>query len=95
MTYELAKQLKNAGFPQHDKDWHQKSCYGDACSVDLSELIEACGEAFDCLILDRDTKKWRVSWWYEHLNTDEPDKILESTPEEAVAKLYLSLHGHH
>ena len=101
MNYELAKKLKDTGFPQ-------KSKYeGDICQYDnlhhlgyyiskdnknvyvptLSELIEACGDRFSFLAVLQGTqgKIWRASvpgevfWWNG------------STPEEAVANLWLEL----
>jgi len=54
MTYELAEQLKNAGFPQNRCLCGQVPCPickgGDIENAvhypDLSELIEACGDDF-------------------------------------------------
>jgi len=61
MNYELAKRLKDTGFPQefklgswccesHGDDAYEKKCqcYGDLLvyAPTLSELIEACGEKF-------------------------------------------------
>lgn len=94
MNYELYKKLKNAGFLF-------KECDVEICTdrVDsevfngknyhyptLSELIEACGNYFSSFQLNhgetRD-KKWQAygtgHWCYG------------STPEEAVANLYLEL----
>jgi hypothetical protein len=55
MTYELAKELKDAGFPQEgdggfclDNDCKddRKTCTCIAYQPTLSELIEACGDEF-------------------------------------------------
>lgn len=47
MNYELAKQLKVAGFPL---EWHRRRGKPDEIiSPTLSELIEACGEKFTSL----------------------------------------------
>lgn len=55
MTYELAKKLKNAGFPQPKVGCHECSegheqFDNGAYAPTLSELIEACGEGFHCLV---------------------------------------------
>ena len=92
MNYELAKQLKEAGFPQPDtldvvcNDDYSKCAYAPT----LSELIEACGDEF--ATLERKLDGW---WAAFHLH-DGTLKIFTptsgKTPEEAVAKLYLALH---
>jgi hypothetical protein len=90
MTYELAKQLKDAGFPNLDwmgyltevgiKDF-EKDRRGSA----LSELIEACGDEFD--YLQHNT----IGVWTA---TDDHYTLgIGSTPEEATAKLWLALHS--
>ena len=99
MAYELAKKLKDAGFPQHDRtgEWYNvcyfQGCEKDACFPTLSELIETCGDDF--LSLEKyDGGKWeamRRTWC-----CDEHGESCEfgygSTPEEAVANLWLALH---
>lgn len=100
MNYELAKQLKDAGFLL------EKVGYGwngnKAIAIDdiryyaptLSELIEACGDGFMQLL--------NLKGSYHALNCmfDSKDfkenKYLEgtgNTPEEAVAKLWLALNN--
>lgn len=128
MTYELAKQLKGAGFEQNievgEKYYrftgHPRMGIPYQYAVNtsfithvikedevkiptLSELIEACGDDF-----------WRLEWYQkdqyihpigireedknmpEHLKWSATDKTghgcMASTPEEAVANLYLALH---
>jgi hypothetical protein len=85
MNYELAKQLKEAGFPE--TDCLCGSDYGDHPS--LSELIEACGD--NHFELERDwfngTDKWRALYWFE----GNVKSGFGSTPEEAVAKLWIAL----
>lgn len=87
MTAELAKQLKDAGFPQ------SKSAVGRSAYIPtLSELISACGEHFWNLRRVPDGK-WLASGhfktkdskipYYESANYDEP--------EAAVAELYLAM----
>ena len=93
MTYELARELKDAGFPAYDdmkplpgpeggEDWPVSNI---VITPTLSELIEACGDRFFSL------EKARVlndnfSTWSCNL-----DGELYLTPEEAVAKLWLKL----
>jgi hypothetical protein len=71
MTYELAKQLKDAGFPQNISSHAEGSWTDDLSTMDetvyfptLSELIEACGEDFNDLLrvggVDMATKKKTV-----------------------------------
>lgn len=85
MTYELAKQLKDAGFP-HSKYWqiiNGNMWCDDSEAPTLSELIEACGDGFGYL-------EKNFSWWAR----DSEEQFLEcrgKTPEEAVAKLWLTL----
>jgi hypothetical protein len=105
MNYELAKKLKDAGFPQgegakyltcHSYD-SSDSCREDehiAYAPTLSELIEACGENFSKLerkaFADSASNPYR---WYVLSLID----LLETegtTPEEAVANLYIALHPH-
>jgi len=93
MDYELAKKLKEAGFPQKDRPFcvstkmeldekgEQVRCYMPT----LSELIEACGEMF--INLSRDTalkKEWFASGCGDV-------SAFGSTPEEAVAELWIEL----
>lgn len=100
MTYELAKKLKETGFEQrfdigrlffsekfakfgNIENIIDKS---DKIAIPLlSELIDACGEGDFMLTWHKDKKLWLSS-----INT--PDIIGEgSTPEEAVAHLWLAL----
>lgn len=91
MKYELAKKLKEAGWPQdHDcidgKDLGGGMTGGCLCLPaipTLSEFIEACGSDFNMLIrIDSED-------WYASDYTD--IKEGGSTPEEAVANLWLAL----
>lgn len=96
MNYELAKELKDAGFPQ-DGDGLR---YCEECpeheihfldhglvyvlAPTLSELIEACGGKFTGLTRDDDgvfAAHSRIDIYTE----------LGATPEEAVARLWLAL----
>jgi hypothetical protein len=92
MTYELAKTLKDAGFPQnlnpgngegfvYEGD-HPKGP-GVYCPT-LSELIEACGSDFYEL-------KNLTFGWIANADSDYLKRGDGSTPEEAVARLWLAL----
>lgn len=97
--YELAKELKDAGFPQefklgswvceHGDDSYEKKCqcYGDLLfySPTLSELIEACGITIKLWCL----KDGRGGVQLEGQSLE--DVVYYSTPEEAVARLWLAL----
>src|SRR6187549_1540843 len=98
LSYELAKELKDAGFPQTNghlifksgitladsgKKWSDNS----ACLPTLSELIEACGKEFNSLFLLGNGN------WVAHDNSEEEPPVYGALPEEAVAKLWLALHG--
>lgn len=100
MNYELAKQLKDAGFPQKELTGmahcnykgtadhsHSEKCICEEVTFPtLSELAEACGEGFWSLHKTRSVNGDRFY----------ANSILESegcsSPEEAVARLYLELH---
>lgn len=123
IDYELAKQLKDAGFPQKPVEQYDtadtlRCMYGmksgqhwkppleldlDEYKIPkkyvyiptLSELIETCGKYYQLKLIhhpiDGD-KQWRA---FVENNTD-PHWEYEtygSTPEEAVAKLWLELNG--
>lgn len=97
IDYELALALKKAGFPQkinpEAPPWFNKFMEETVINTPtLSELIEACG---DCL---SHIKKWNGYWWaVSHCGHEEHEiggnnlEIMASTPEEAVAKLWLEL----
>lgn len=101
MTYELAKQLKDAGFPQGndtyiDVDGIQwlfttvLTTIDKAYAPTLSELIEACGDDFESIERDYHDKTWTAKS-YKFLGFDTFYSGGEKTPEEAVAKLWLAL----
>lgn len=70
MTYELAKQLKEAGYPQKDmrcsycKEHEYENCTQCEDAVDafptLSELIEVCGDEFGALLRTPEARLWLV-----------------------------------
>ena len=98
MTYELALELKNAGFKQ--TGIHSPLTYsrgeGEPYHPYLDELIEACGEGFHSL------HKVGVGFRADGRKvTDIPKDMAErdkmsiieigSTPEEAVSNLWLAI----
>jgi hypothetical protein len=106
MTYELAQQLKDAGFPQFKYDGGILVPYGwvngkkineQVYQPTLSELIEACPKEYkvpDYLDVDCDFGlQWYGAGWvagYIHYDWM-PLEERGQTPEEAVAKLWLAL----
>ena len=90
MTHELAKQLKDAGFPQEGNKYQgpQKEAGEATLSNELvliptlSELIEACGDISFSL------NKTNTGFWIESVKGDTETY---PTPEEAVANLWLAL----
>lgn len=107
MNYELAKQLKDAGFPQDyftsfefwigEKLYNQKTWAGGSGDFSdifvkkptLSELIEACGDNFDNLKVQRTfTTKWFATG-----NVMPGFVGYGPTPKEAVAKLWLKINN--
>ncbi len=94
ITYYLAKQLKDKEFP-NSQEWYNQDetmVYDGISRPTLSELIEACGLDFLSLAtLHREYKDViSISEWCA---MDFKGKMTNgSTPEEAVAKLWLELH---
>jgi hypothetical protein len=103
MTYELAKQLKNAGFP---KENFQTCEGGEKCNLGiephyfdaptLPELIEACGDRLEELSKTthkgKSDQKWGAyAYQCEQCEYTKSYSGYGSTPEEAVAKLWLAL----
>lgn len=98
MTYKLAKQLKDSGFPQfneHDKKIAKE--YGGLNSdylkyPTLSELIEACqkraGKGFELLCRGNKWDANVMGYGYDFFS-------IGDTAEGAVAKLWLALNRHH
>ncbi len=103
MTYELALQLKNAGFPQGEgkyltatypegsniKYQEETNCYDPT----LSELIEACGDKFGGVVKCENGK------WVTLIPTKDGSELSITDAhlgtfdsiEEAVSKLWLEL----
>lgn len=107
MTYELAKQLKDAGFPQNSRDticWDEviyrnttPNPYSDksASIPTLSELIEACKFPPDIFVHEIHLSKFAYGsggYKYGAYVCCQPINVDAcDTPEEAVAKLWLKL----
>lgn len=108
MNYDLALKLKNAGFPQKEwpgtklydhsqEEWIDGKAQGiidneGAYSPTLSELIEACGDIWiDIYNLENDHGHWVADRRDAVPMT--PFNAHGSTPEEAVANLYIVLHS--
>ena len=103
MNYELAKKLKDAGFLQNGNGmWYMDSkkytpklptlfnSNKSAYIPTLSELIEACGEKIESL--EREDSNW-LAWSNGNFESSlESEPHFGSTPEEAVAKLWLALY---
>lgn len=115
MKYELAKQLRDVGFPQLTKEFfvwgppQKNEDYRNIMNIDpergytnllaagyeviacpnLSELIKACEDGFFKL------SHYKDSDWGAEVIIDINGLVLRkgSTPEEAVAKLWLELNG--
>ena len=101
MKYELAKKLKDAGFPQKEishigQHWiasdgdiqvHQGSDDTECLIPTLEELIGACGERFSILMYFPDDEKiWRVR------ECKGLGRFFDAkTPSEAIANLWLEL----
>jgi hypothetical protein len=96
MDYELAKELKDAGFPQDGTNYtpdHGGDLESAAYYPSLSELIEVCGdEGFMSLTKGEDGDSGRVLWFaYQDFAAG---KVVNApTAEEAVARLWLALNN--
>ena len=87
MNYELAKQLKDAGFPKTFYLYDETQEIGNEPT--LSELIEACGDKLENLTQSY-KGKWCCNYYYEEDENFGSDSD-GSTPEIAVARLWLAL----
>jgi hypothetical protein len=92
MNYELAKKLKDAGFPIQEWIQHKDGSRQPYLPT-LSELIEACSEFSSLTKSPRNT-------WYTAKQQGYPNNTYElvvgdeyPTPEEAVANLWLALNS--
>jgi len=96
MNYELAKKLKEAGFPVKYPDnlfvEGEKSAYIPT----LSELIKACVTNKEERCIYRLDYDWFERQWEASAGApDEHFAGFGKTPEEAVAKLWLGLNKEH
>lgn len=99
MTYELAKQLRDAGFQQSFDShsggkWidvggeifdHQTGDENEVYVPTLSELISALGDKFGVL------ERFKDGTYGSYYPNDIGTSGLGNTPEAAVAKLWLAL----
>jgi hypothetical protein len=93
ITYELAKRLKDAGFPL-SRPWWNNNGVADEKDIErlfcldlptLSELIESIGiTTFEYLL-------YNGHWKAKGCSVNE---VTGETPDEAVANLWLALHKH-
>jgi len=88
MDYKLAKELKDAGFPQTSGDLlthvNDEGVIDEVCMrPTLSELIEACG---DKISLFGDKGSWSATG-----NNPQRGYGGGQSPDEAVARLWLAL----
>ncbi len=104
IIYELAKELKEAGFPQKTKKYSHVLMEdrgerivsedgslpyrSDTYTIlpTLSELIEECGNDFGALMRNNNRE-----WDCYKFNLPLQGAVSGLTPEEAVAKLWLTL----
>lgn len=105
MNDELTKQLQEAGFPfkHFGTGFNEDGTLESRPIVELSELIEACGDEFRKIMFHhlkavkpKHIEKYGEGVvWSAHSNRHYTDKKYKptwaKTPEEAVAKLWLEL----
>lgn len=107
ISFELAKKLKDAGFPLRSTFGADLDMFSDEFSFRisddtyirpfLSELIEACGASFDTLgqrsgSVPPEYKRWVARGLQKGKKIGfEQIKEEGQTPEEAVSNLYLAI----
>jgi len=102
MKQELLLRLKEAGFPKNSASCTHCEYPGFDDEPTLSELIEACGEDFrelflidqkdDSLLIESRVRgKWRATMHQRDVTVWKNIMFGGSTPEEAVANLWLDL----
>lgn len=100
LSYELAKQLKDAGFKQDWSEWEDHDqellkaswdMYGKGYSPTLEELIDACGTHFRELRHNVTPDNWDAI--YDKRKPNYKRKIIRNgkTHLEAMANLYIKL----
>jgi len=91
ISYNLAKKLEKAGFPQKPKsEFPLYICEDDKKPMQiptLSELIESCGKGFGQL--EKTDNNWKCIPAGSYMFS--LDWIAGKSPEEVVAKLWLKL----
>lgn len=108
MDYKLAKQLKESNFPIKGshlaEERHNSYIYPDGSyhfmQIDdneyvptLRELIDAVGDEFYALFNEKSQDRSKDAKWVAYTPKILIGEIGEgSTPEEAVANLYLAIH---
>ena len=109
MDYELAKELKKAGFPQigegstfeHGSMTVQEIVSGGEMNKEdlyfpaLRELIDDCGHGFEMLTFVHAYDKKDCYWSCHGADDKMRDNFYSKTPEEAVARLWLALNKKH
>jgi len=95
MEYELAKKLKDAGFPQvggrvciHGIQYGH--CDDEFCIPTLSELINACGDKIKRIERSSDYYGKNLTSWFIW-STEPVSASWELSLEEALAKLWIEL----
>lgn len=104
ISYELAKKLKDAGFPLKNNPyrddpnpWVDRTTGETFFSPTLSELIDACGTNFNVLqaVYTEDSHRFgktsEIYCWQASATGRAIDETPYKTPEEAVARLWLAL----
>lgn len=96
LRYELAQELKDAGFPQPIDDYEgyfvvdERNDEEDIYQPTLSELISACGEEFHSIVSTGNGFK-AFSSVKDSISSTE----IVSTPEEALFYLWTALNKQH
>ncbi len=90
MNYELARKLKKAGYPQTGRAMNiygkkYKGTFAEYRKPLLSELIRACGDEIEAIERSGDGN------WHAKMTGSNLMFPPGSTPEEAVANLWLEL----
>lgn len=97
MNYELAKELKDAGFPQEYalcKPRDNAYLFGGDKEAVFNPLLEELIEACECprLLLMKSPWKGKTLWQaFDSDDTFSSEQAEGSTPTEAVARLWLVL----
>ena len=100
MDCSLAKELKDAGFPQNGKSCDTHSDINDRTLIErvvhpsLSELIEACPKQMGTATSGsaNQGQAWVACYFDFRANRGAELHEIGQTPDEAVARLWLALH---